>query len=464
MECQTEQIAYFALQRDYPLLTDAIKDQLKRHLLDAVGSMLFALQQPTMGKFIKGINSLQGSGVLHDLSPDHAALLYTALIRYPDFMDNYLGKESTCHPSDNIGGLLAVSHVKPFDGAAFLTAMAVAYAIECRLVNELPVMINGFDHTTLLSFSVTASMGRLLGMDVKALANALGIAGCSFNTLVTTRASYTPQWKGFASALVNSGCMQTAAFSSEGITGPVELFEIKEKGFNAIHGMELKYDWQQEDFSLIPKCCLKSFNAEVHTQTALESVLALREQHDIDIASISKIEVTVFLTGYHIVGGGEYGDRYRVYTKEQADHSLPYLVAVALIDGKVTPQQLVPERIVQEDVQQLLKKVKIDTVFPVHKPVKLVGMLDSYTAQYPDKMCSKVTIHLKDGTIYMREQEDFKGFHTRPFSWEDTVEKFISLTGDYLTGEKQFQIINAVKQLETTDMKQLTHDILSTGK
>jgi len=81
-------------------------------------------------------------------------------------------------------------------------------------------------------------------------AHALGIAGCSFNPLVTSRASYTYEWKGFASSMIALGCMNIVLLAKEGLTGPVSLFEGP-KGFKEIFEIELKYDWNKEDFSLI---------------------------------------------------------------------------------------------------------------------------------------------------------------------------------------------------------------------
>ena len=76
-----------------------------------------------------------------------------------------MGKEATCHPGDNIGPLLAISQYKPVTGKDFLTAMAVAYQLECRLIEELPVMKKGIDHTVLLAYSVVAALSKLAGLD-----------------------------------------------------------------------------------------------------------------------------------------------------------------------------------------------------------------------------------------------------------------------------------------------------------
>src|SRR5689334_1477233 len=111
---QTYQMAKFALSRNFRNLKPETVDQLKKHLLDSIASLLHCLYRPTIKKLTDQISELSKNGdckvpVVGKTSYDRAAQLYTALIRYPDFMDNFLGKEATCHPSDNIGALLAAS-------------------------------------------------------------------------------------------------------------------------------------------------------------------------------------------------------------------------------------------------------------------------------------------------------------------------------------------------------------------
>lgn len=458
MNNQIQMMAEFATAAKFNTLPAKITQQLKIHLLDTLASVIFSIHESTPQKVAQSLgllSGLEGADFPLRLAADHAAQYYTSLLRYPDFMDNFLAKESTCHPSDNIGALLATAHVEEISGAAFLSALAVAYEMECRLTQELPVMIKGYDHTALLAFSATAGMSRLLGLSVAQTMNALSIAGCSYHPLVTSRASYTSQWKGLASSLVNAGCMNVCILAKQDITGPTQLFEIPEKGYNAIYGMKLEYDWSQDNLDLIPRCSLKSFNAEVHTQSSIAATLELRAQHRFNNAQIKSIDVTTFLTAYHIVGGGEYGNRTLVHSKEQADHSLPYVIAVALLDGDVQPEQLTPERITRTDVQELLQKVKVHTGFPLHKPVKMAGLLDPYTAVYPDKLKSSIAIRMEDGALIKAEKEDYKGFFTNPFTWEDAIGKFRQLTKGRIKDQTGEQIIQRVHDLENISVNNL---------
>ncbi len=456
---QTRQIAAFSLATRFEDLSYEITNQLKKHLLDSLGSFIHAIRRPTIQKLFKQIKSLNGGGncevpVLKRTSLDRAAEIYTALIRYPDFMDNFLGKESTCHPCDNIGSLLAITGAENLSSKDFLTAMAVGYEIECRLIEEIPVMIEGFDHTLLLAFSLTASACKLMHLSEEQTSHALAIAGCSLDPLVTCRSSYTYEWKGLASSFIAFSCINFALLAKEGMTGPVSIFEGP-RGYKDIFGMELKYDWKKEDFSLIKKCILKEYNSEVHTQPSIEAVLQLKKENNFLPADIKEVDITTFLTCYHIVGGGEYGDRKNVHSKEQADHSLFYTAAIALLDGQVYPEQLLEERINREDVQELLKKINVHTGFPLHKPLAISGLLDPYTKAYPEKLMIKAEITLNNDKKFSIKKEDYHGFYTRPLSWDHTADKFRRLTKDVITKDQQEEIISLCKDLENDNMHQL---------
>jgi 2-methylcitrate dehydratase len=460
---QTIQISQFALGAQYEDIPGKTVEQLKRHLLDSIGSFIFARDQPPIIKLRNAFADLQrenGSLSVRDLSFDKLSQYFTALIRYPDFMDNFLAKESTCHPSDNIGPLLAAGKLVSLSGKDFLLAMAIGYEIECRLTEEMPVMIKGYDHTALLAFSITAALSRIFSLTEAQTSCALGMAGCAFNPLVTSRTAYTTEWKGFASSSVNAGCATITLLAKNNMTGPIDLFEKPEKGYDAIYGMNLKYDWTKEKFDLIPRCILKSYNAEVHSQSGVEAALELKAKHSFDPSEIQKIDISTFLTAYHIIGGGEYGDRKTVFTKEAGDHSMPYVVAVAILDGQVYPDQLFPERIIQPDVQELLEKVSIHTSSPIHKPVKLAGILDKKTEAYPDKLISEVTIELKSGEKFSLEKESYKGFFLNPLSWEDVIQKFKKLTGNKIDGPTKDQIIDIIRNMEEHNVDELLQKIV----
>jgi 2-methylcitrate dehydratase len=121
-------------------------------------------------------------------------------------------------------------------------------------------------------------------------------------------------------------------------------------------------------------------------------MVELVKRHKIDASQVVSIEAEVLQLCYDFSGGGLYGVDRVIRTKKWADHSLPYLLAAALLDGDVMPAQFAPDRIVSSDVQTLLKKV---SVRPNHE----------YTDQYPRKMPVKIMIRLQDGTVIVNGRE-----------------------------------------------------------
>src|SRR5205807_7529910 len=133
--------------------------------------------------------------------------------------------------------------------------------------------------------------------------------------------------------------------------------------------------------------------AETHAQSVVEATLELKAEHALAPEDIESVEIDVFDVAYHVIGGGDEGDKVLVRTKEEADHSLPFMVAVSLLDGQLSPEQYAPERITREDVQSLLRKVKAQP----H---------EAYSQHFPHRHACKVTIHLKNGDRLTREKTD----------------------------------------------------------
>ena len=171
-------------------------------------------------------------------------------------------------------------------------------------------------------------------------------------------------------------------------------------------------------------------------------MVELVRQNQLDPGKVISIEADVIRIAYDFAGGGLYGVDKVVRTKEQADHSLPYLLAVALLDGDVMPAQFEPDRIMRADVQQLLKKVSV-------RPDQ------EFTDQYPAKMPAKITVRLQDGKVIENEVQDFPGLASRPFTWEESVEKFDRLAAGRADEGTCREIKDAVHSLENIQVADL---------
>ena len=442
-----ERLAGFATRASYDDLSEEARDQLKIRVLDALACAIGALDGEPM-RLVRaqveefdhsGRSSLIGGG---SAAPDRAAFHNSALVRYLDFNDSYLAKGETCHPSDNLGAVLAAAEYARASGRDFLAALALAYQVQCRLSDVAPVRDAGFDHVTQGAYAVAAGVARALGLDSTRTAHAIAIAGTALNALRVTRTGLLSHWKGLAYPNVAGAVTRTTFLARRGITGPLEVFE-GEKGFmDAISGY-FELNWESEDLERVTQTILKKYNAEIHSQSVLEAVLDVRAREHLSGADVERVEIDVFDVAYRIIGGGEEGDKTVVRNKEDADHSLPYLVAVALLDGQVMPEQYVPSRIRSSDVQALLRRVSV-------RPD------ERFSRRFPAEMPCRVRVILRDGRSLTKELADYPGFLTRGRTWEAARGKFEQLTAPFATAALRDQIAVTVADLDQRRVGDLT--------
>ncbi|MGD0177430.1 MAG: MmgE/PrpD family protein [Candidatus Bathyarchaeia archaeon] len=450
---KVHELAQFVTRASFKDLSPAAKQELKIRVLDALGCAIGALEgepirmlQVQLDDFGgKAHCTLVGGG---KTAPDLAALYNGALVRYLDFNDSYLAKGETCHPNDNVGAVLAAAEYAKAKGADFLLALAVAYQVQCRLSDVAPVRSKGFDHTTQGSYAAAAGVSKALGLDVEKTANAIAISGTALNALRVTRTGKLSHWKGLAYPFTGFGATHAAFLAMRGITGPAEVFEGNKGFMDSIAG-KFEIDWSKENLERVTRTIIKKYNAEVHSQSSIEGILDLKREQGFAPADIEKVEVEVFDVAYNIIGGGEEGEKKHIRTKEQADHSLPYIVAVAILDGTVMPEQYYPDRITRSDVQELLQKIAV-------RP------REDYSRRFPDEMPSHLIVHLKGGRVVEKEKRDYEGFFTRPMGWERAVQKFDSLSTRYVDKNLRKQIVDCISQMEdlyVTDLTELLENI-----
>lgn len=442
-----QELADFVVSSSYEQISETARAQLKIRILDSLGCAIGALDGEPVLLVRQHIDDFGGTGHCTLIgggrsAPDRAAFYNGTLVRYLDFNDSYLAPHETCHPSDNLAPVLAAAEYAGIGGKEMMAALAAAYQVHCRLSDVAPVRAKGFDHTTQGSYAVAAGVSRALGLDAVHTANALAIAGTAFNALRVTRTGILSHWKGLAYPNTAFGGTHAAFLAKRGITGPPEVFEGNKGFMDSIAG-PFEIDWSQEDLERVRHTIVKKYNAEIHSQSAVEGILEMAAEHAFTAADVERIEIDIFDVAYHIIGGGEEGDKTVVLSKEEADHSLPYIVAVALLDGQVTPDQYEPERIKRPDVQTLLRRV-------------LVRPSPAYTARFPGELPCRLTVSLHDGTQLVEEKRDYEGFHTRLPRWVSAVAKFEWLSEPFAPASLAQEIADAVQNLERTSMRDLT--------
>jgi 2-methylcitrate dehydratase len=235
--------------------------------------------------------------------------------------------------------------------------------------------------------------------------------------------------------------MNTLFLARRGVEGPLQVIEGP-LGIDHLLRMKINIDWDKQGYEGVLESTIKKYNSMIHTQSAVHCMVELARQNKIDPGKVVSIEAEVFQLAYDFAGGGLYGVDKVIQIKEQADHSLPYLLAVALLDRDVMPAQFTPDRIIRPDVQGLLKKVSVRS-----NP--------EYTEKYPAKMPAKITVRLQDGTVIEHEVQDYPGLASHPFTWQDSVDKFDSLVAGRIDDALSREIKDAVRSLENIQVKDL---------
>jgi 2-methylcitrate dehydratase len=444
---EVERLARFVDQRQFADISAKARQQLKIRVLDTVGVAVGALNAPPILAVSRLIDELGGKPLSTLIgrgktAPDRAAFFNGALSRYLDFMDSYLAPHETNHPSDNMGAVLAAAEMRGASGADFLTALAVAYQVHTRLSDVAPVRDKGFDHTTQGAYAAAAGVAKALRLPPGQIANAIAISGTANVALRVARTGTLSHWKGLAYPNTAMAATHAALLAAHGITGPQQVFEGN-KGFKSTISGPFEINWLSEDLERVRLTILKKHNAEIHAQPALDAALDVRSQASFAIDRVREVRLRTFRVAYQIIGGGEEGDKRTVRSKEEADHSLPYMLAVALLDGEVQPEQYAPERIAARDVQDLLRRVIIT---PDH----------TLSERFPQEMPAVLEVELDDGCVLRAARDVYQGFHTNPFDWATARQKFDRVTRAFLTKEAADRLAEVIASLDERPVSELT--------
>lgn len=443
-------MAKWVQERSWNDLSEEAIEALKGRVLDSIGCAIGSLESETVQSIHKMTTDLDNDGVITLIgggktNPDFAAFYNGATIRYLDYNDSYLAKGETCHPSDNIPAVLAASEFVDGSGKDFLLGLAVAYQVHCRLSDEAPVRKHGFDHTVQLAYAAAAGASKALGLTEEEIANAIAISGTSYNSLRVTRTGNLSNWKGLAAPNTAKGATNATFLAKYGITGAEEVFEGN-KGFMETIAGKFELDWSKEDLEAVNRTIIKRYNAEIHSQSSIEGLIEFKNEKNIPASDIKEIRLETFDVAFHIIGGGEEGDKKQIRLKEEADHSLPYMLAIAYLDGQVLPAQYEQDRILSDDVQELLQKVNV-----VENP--------EYSARFPKEMAIRMEVETNDGQVYIIEKDDYQGFTSRPATWEVLMEKYESLTTN-IDKNLADKIADTIHNLENVNISELT-DLLN---
>lgn len=433
----------------YDDLPSAVVHEVKRRVLDSLGCAFGAWNAlpcriaRRIGQTVTVAGGATLWGTNYKTLPDLAAFANGTLVRYLDFNDTYLAKEPA-HPSDNIAAILAVGEAAGASGQRVIQAITLAYEVQCRLCDAAALRPRGWDHVTYGVLSTALAAAKVMKLSDEQTLQAVNLAGVSNIALRQTRVGNLSMWKACAFSNAARNGVFAAMLAQKGMTGPSPIFE-GEKGFmNLVSGpFELPlFGGEQGPADPVPfkivDTYVKHYPVEYHAQTAVEAALALREDllkvERVDaLAGIVDIEIGSYDVAIEIIGRDP--EKWRPRTRETADHSFPYCVAVALLDGKVTLRSFGAKRLADPVLHELIQKVR-------------VVLLHEFTGLYPEAMPTRITVRTKVENSYAQQVDHPLGHPKHPMSDREVEDKFRRLAAGQLDRARANKVLDVVWTLD----------------
>jgi len=440
----SRRMARFARTLTYEEIPEEARKEAKRFLLDSVGCALAALDHQDMLQahdYVRRLGGVEeatiiGHGTRTNLP--NAALMNSLLIRAMDYNDIYW-KNDPSHPSDIIPAALAPAEREHLSGKDLIVGIVIAYELEMRLCHAADPGIRevGWHHASLTQFVSPLVAGRMLGLSEDELVAACGISGSSHFTLGGVVAGHLTNMKNTADPMATEAGVRAALLARTGYSGPEEVFEGKEGVFEVIGNVSWNPDkilgGLGEEF-LITECGYKAFPTEALTHQPITAVLELLSENRIDPSEVESVLVETTTRGADILSDPS---KYEPRTKETADHSLPYCIAVAIAKGNVLPSDFTDEALTDRRVWDLLPKIKVVADEEIDR-------------LFPGVKRAIVTIKTARGRSFTKIEDHAKGRAERPLTDAELIEKFVANAKTF-DEKRRGLIVEETMQLERVE-------------
>jgi 2-methylcitrate dehydratase len=423
-------------------------EQAKLVLLDTIGCGLAARDDDSARAVLATLAPLGAKppctvlGQAGKMSAPDAVLANGTLIRVLDLNDYVVGAHPVSgarggHPSDNIPVALAAAELAGSSGRDLLAAILIGYEIYGR-GKALMRADSPWDGISISGLVAPAIAGRLLGLDKERIAHAVALGAARGPTPVAVREGAISAAKSIANALIAQSGMQAALLAAAGVTGPLDLFEA-ERGLKAVfaHAPEAAVEILGAPLpaaTFISRVAIKAFPCFAGGQSAVAAALALHRQSGGGVDSLAGIRATFAdlpIVRRQLADPG----RIAAASREAADHSLHFLIAVSLIDGTFGLKQFAGERWTDPKVQALM--ARLDMAVDAELARRAAGA-------YP---CA---LHAtgRDGRHHAIEVLQPPGFSPGGPDAKTVLEKFGRITADRISPVARDRIVDAVMALD----------------
>ena len=433
MDRTTELLSSFACRLNYDDLTPQTVHQAKRVLVDTLACAMGGyLSEPAKIaiQLARTVTSTLPSRILGTKdysSPDMAGFANSVMVRYLDYNDIAVGG----HPSDSIPGALAMADHLGSDGRTVIASVVVNYEVGSRVGDHVQ-HASGWDHGILRSLGAACAAGKIMGLDQVQMNHAISLAVVPNLALGQTRVGELSMWKGCAGPSGTRSGIFAAQLAQQGMTGPFEPFDGSEGLWAKMLGnpVQLESGWS-EPYS-INETRFKFFPSQGGTQGPAGLAVELRSQ----LSSTEEIEsIRIYLPGGLLLRAVSEPEKWQPKTRETADHSIPYLVAVALQDGAVTPDSFTLQRIQDPVLHTLISRMNVE-----EDP--------EFTRRYPDEINCRIEVTTASGKQLAAHTAYPKGHPSNPMTDAEIEAKFRSLSAGLLTAQQCDRALNLLWHLE----------------
>jgi 2-methylcitrate dehydratase len=436
--------AWVAAMRTDDIPPDAIA-QAKLLLLDTLGCGFAALDDGCAQSVLAALDAYGGRmpctvlGHPQKMSAPNAVLANGTLIRVLDLNDYVIahpsGGAGGGHPSDNIPVALAAAELAQASGRDLLAAIVLAYEIYGR-GKALMDAGSMWDGVSISGLVAPAIAGRLMNLDPDKLAHAIALGAARAATPAAVREGDISAAKSIANALIAQSGMQATLLAAQGVTGPLDLFEA-ERGLKAVFdrqpaaevfGASLPAD------TFIMHCAIKAYPCFAGAQSAVAAAIALHRRVKGDVGCLATIRVALAdspVVRRQMSDPGRIDPR----SREAADHSLQFLIAVALIDGTFGLRQFAGERWNDANVRAVMLRLEMTTDADLGRRAGTVHPCALHAVGY-------------DGRTYDEEILDPPGVTRHGLDQTAVLEKFGRVTAPHLPADTRDRIVRLVMELD----------------
>ena len=439
MDATTELLSSYACDLTYEDLGPEVVHQVKRTLVDTLGCAVggYPSEPATVARRLAGtITSSTPSRIMctdQYSSPDMAGFANGVMIRYLDCNDSYFSPGGG-HPSDMISAALAMAGPTGSDGRKLITAIVLAYEVFGRLSDQVLTTGLGWDQGMFSVIGATCAAGKILGLDREQMGQAISLAVTPNLPLGVTRTGELSMWKGCATASSTRAGIFAAQLAELGMTGPGEPFEgrrgLWEQGIRGPvqitpfpKGSNGGQDDEETRFRIM-HTTFKSYPSQIHTQAP--AGLAVEIHPQVSVPEVESIRVFTYQGG--VSSPATEPEKWDPKTRETADHSIPYLVAAALLDGEVTAATFSDAKLRDAGLRRLMSVMTLEEDA-------------EFSSRYPEEYNCRIEVTQKSGRTASASTRNPKGHRLNPMSDSEVEGKFRGLTRGILSDQRADRVL-----------------------